>query len=48
MVCGISPVPCVPLPFVSYGSSFMIVNFALIGLIGSVWSHRSMQGRKAA
>ena len=48
MDCGLMPITGIPLPFVSYGSSFMIVNFALIGLIGSVWSHRSMQGRKAA
>ena len=47
----------IPLPFVSYGSSFMVVNFALIGLIGSVYSHTSTQsgfartpshGRKAS
>lgn len=48
MDCGLMPITGIPLPFVSYGSSFMIVNFALIGLIGSVWLHRSMQGRKAA
>ncbi len=48
MDCGLMPITGIPLPFVSYGTSFMIVNFALIGLIGSVWSHRSMQGRKAA
>ncbi|MEY8461025.1 rod shape-determining protein RodA [Eggerthellaceae bacterium 24-137] len=48
MDCGLMPITGIPLPFVSYGSSFMIVNFALIGLISSVWSHRSMQGRKAA
>lgn len=48
MDAGLMPITGIPLPFVSYGSSFMVVNFALIGLIGSVWSHRSMQGRKAA
>ena len=48
MTCGLMPITGIPLPFVSYGSSFMVVNFALIGLIGSVWSHRSIQGRKAA
>ena len=48
MDCGLMPITGIPLPFVSYGTSFMIVNFALIGLIGSVWSHRSIQGRKAA
>ncbi len=48
MDAGLMPITGIPLPFVSYGSSFMVVNFALIGLIGSVWSHRSIQGRKAA
>ncbi|MEC4175460.1 rod shape-determining protein RodA [Adlercreutzia sp. R21] len=48
MDVGLMPITGIPLPFVSYGSSFMVVNFALIGLIGSVWSHRSTQGRKAA
>lgn len=48
MDVGLMPITGIPLPFVSYGSSFMMVNFALLGLIGSVWSHRSAQGRKAA
>lgn len=40
MTCGLMPITGIPLPFMSYGSSFMIVNFALIGLMASVWSHR--------
>ncbi len=40
MDCGLMPITGIPLPFVSYGSSFMVVNFALIGLIGSVYSIR--------
>lgn len=48
MDCGLMPITGIPLPFVSYGSSFMVVNFALLGLIGSVWSHNSVQGRKAS
>ena len=43
MDCGLMPITGIPLPFVSYGSSFMVVNFALIGLIGSVYSHTSTQ-----
>lgn len=39
MDCGLMPITGIPLPFVSYGSSFMVVNFALIGLLGSVYSH---------
>lgn len=41
MCCGLMPITGIPLPFVSYGSSFMIVNFAMLGLIGSVYSHES-------
>lgn len=43
MCCGIMPITGIPLPFVSYGSSFMIVNFACIGLVASVWRY-SLQG----
>ena len=39
MDLGLMPITGIPLPFVSYGSSFMVVNFALVGLIGSVWAH---------
>ncbi len=47
MDVGLMPITGIPLPFMSYGSSFMVVNFALLGLIGSVWSHHTVQGRKA-
>lgn len=36
MTCGLMPITGIPLPFVSYGSSFMIVNCAMLGFIGSV------------
>ncbi len=39
MDCGLMPVTGIPLPFISYGSSFMIVNFMMLGLINSVWVH---------
>ena len=39
MTCGLMPITGIPLPFVSYGTSFMITNFVMLGLIGSVWSH---------
>jgi rod shape determining protein RodA len=45
MDCGLMPITGIPLPFVSYGSSFMVVNLALVGLVGSVWSHMSTPGR---
>ncbi len=41
MDCGLMPITGIPLPFVSYGSSFMVVNFIMLGLIGSVWSHKA-------
>lgn len=40
MTVGLMPITGIPLPFVSFGSSFMIVNFMLLGLICSVWAHR--------
>lgn len=39
MTCGLMPITGIPLPFVSYGTSFMITNFVMLGLIGSVWRH---------
>ncbi|MEE0344408.1 MAG: rod shape-determining protein RodA [Eggerthellaceae bacterium] len=39
MTCGLMPITGIPLPFISYGSSFMIVNFMVLGLINSVWVH---------
>ena len=46
MTCGLMPITGIPLPFVSYGSSFMLVNFMLVGLIGSVSSHGGANGKK--
>ena len=48
MDCGLMPITGIPLPFMSYGSSFMMVNFALLGLIGSVWARSNQTGRKAS
>ena len=45
MTCGLMPITGIPLPFMSYGSSFMIVNFALLGFIGSVWAHGKRNAR---
>ena len=39
MDCGLMPITGIPLPFISYGSSFMVVNFVMLGLINSVWVH---------
>ncbi len=48
MDCGLVPITGIPLPFVSYGSSFMLVNFVMLGLIGSVWLHSGLSGKKSA
>ena len=40
MDIGLMPITGIPLPFMSYGSSFMMVNFALLGLVGSVYAHK--------
>lgn len=48
MILGLMPITGIPLPFVSYGSSFMIVNFIMLGLIGSVSAHSSLIGKKGA
>jgi rod shape determining protein RodA len=45
MCCGLMPITGIPLPFVSYGSSFMVVNFAMLGLIASVHAHESGIGK---
>ena len=39
MDIGLMPITGIPLPFMSYGSSFMVVNFVMLGLINSVWAH---------
>jgi rod shape determining protein RodA len=44
MDCGLMPITGIPLPFMSYGSSFMLTNFMAVGLILSVWRLRK-QGK---
>lgn len=46
MTCGLMPITGIPLPFMSYGSSFMLVNFIMLGMIGSVWYHNNATGKK--
>ncbi|MGI6216644.1 MAG: rod shape-determining protein RodA [Coriobacteriales bacterium] len=43
MCCGLMPITGIPLPFISYGSSFMVCNFLCVGLICSVWSREKSQ-----
>ena len=46
MTCGLMPITGIPLPFMSYGTSFMIMNFAMLGLMGSVWAHGKENTRR--
>ena len=39
MTCSLMPITGIPLPFISFGSSFMIVNLILVGMILSVVKH---------
>jgi rod shape determining protein RodA len=40
MTVGIMPITGIPLPFMSFGSSFMVTNLAGIGMLLSVWARR--------
>ena len=40
MDIGLMPITGIPLPFMSYGSSFMLTNFICVGLLCSVWTRR--------
>jgi len=41
MTMGLMPITGIPLPFISFGSSFMIANLAGTGMLLSVWARRS-------
>ncbi|MEX1044596.1 MAG: rod shape-determining protein RodA [Chthoniobacterales bacterium] len=40
MTIGVTPITGLPLPFVSYGGSFLVVVLFSIGLLQSIWVHR--------
>lgn len=40
MTIGLMPITGIPLPFMSFGSSFMVTNMLAVGMLLSVWSHR--------
>ena len=42
MVSGVIPVVGAPLPFISYGGTSMVVSLAMIGIIMSLHSHKSL------
>ena len=43
MVCGLLPVIGVPLSFISYGGTALIVNLAAIGIVISVYREEAKQ-----
>lgn len=45
MTIGAMPITGIPLPFMSYGSSFMVTNLAGVGILLSIWSRRYGTGR---
>jgi rod shape determining protein RodA len=40
MTMGVVPVTGIPLPFISYGGTFLVACMAGLGLVQSVWIHR--------
>ena len=42
MVSGVIPIVGAPLPFISYGGTSMVVSLAMIGIIMSLHSHKSL------
>jgi rod shape determining protein RodA len=40
MTIGLMPITGIPLPFMSYGSSFLVTNLAATGMLLSVWTRR--------
>ena len=45
MDCGLMPITGIPLPFVSYGATGMVMNFIMLGMVGSVWTHNIQKQR---
>ena len=40
MCIGIMPITGIPLPFVSYGATSMVIQVASVGIVQSVYHHR--------
>jgi len=47
MTIGVTPITGLPLPFVSYGGSFLLAVLFSIGLLQSIWVHRGPGSRRA-
>jgi rod shape determining protein RodA len=42
MILGMMPITGIPLPFISYGGTFLVVCFFLMGMVQSTWIHRHL------
>lgn len=42
MILGMMPITGIPLPFISYGGTFLVVCFFMMGMIQSIWIHRNL------
>ncbi|HEY2573410.1 MAG TPA: FtsW/RodA/SpoVE family cell cycle protein, partial [Verrucomicrobiaceae bacterium] len=42
MILGMMPITGIPLPFISYGGTFLVVCFFMMGMIQSIWIHRHL------
>ena len=40
MTIGLMPITGIPLPFMSFGSSFMVTNMLAVGMLLSIWTRR--------
>jgi rod shape determining protein RodA len=43
MTMGLMPITGIPLPFMSYGSSFLVTSMACVGVLLSIWRRRNYQ-----
>ncbi|MDE1171394.1 MAG: rod shape-determining protein RodA [Verrucomicrobium sp.] len=43
MTIKVVPITGIPLPFISYGGTFMVICLASVGMVQSVWIHRRMR-----
>jgi len=41
MCIGMMPITGIPLPFISFGSSSMMIQLMTVGIVQSIWRHRS-------
>lgn len=48
MTCGLMPITGIPLPFMTFGGSSMVMTFAMLGFVGSVWAHNGATGKKGS